>query len=234
MESAYAYRLSEFGPNDPATIEAEFELANHALVAAENEKAVKRLTAVWERSKRVFGETHRDTIKSLIVLAKAHLQTELATAEPHLAEALQVAETELGEQDLLTLNARENLATYFIMQVRPQPAESLIEENLAAAEKWLGPNHPRTLKILADLHGIYLTRNDYERRIATLRDLIRRTELTYGSDAPLVIESWQQLAWALTETQQLEEAQEIANRTLTLATDTQGRKVRSPPAPFCC
>lgn len=109
----------------------------------------------------------------------------------HWPEALEHAEQELslrvasaGEGTLPTAEARAHLAAVLTNLDRAEEAESYLEQALADAEVWLGPDHPH-LAAMLNAHGLnQKSRGQYAEARATHQRALGILERALGPDNP--------------------------------------------------
>jgi tetratricopeptide (TPR) repeat protein len=107
---------------------------------------------VAERSQRVLGPEHPDTLTALNLLASVlNTRGRYAEAEPLLRAALAGSRQARGDEYVDTLYAMNNLAQCLQSQKKWPEAEPLYREALAACLRTLGPESPYTLTVMLNL-----------------------------------------------------------------------------------
>jgi len=139
----WGHRKHELGAEHPDTLRAEAHLAfcndNQALhgkaedrqgLQAQAEEIYRR---VWTIKKKILGEAHPDTLRSLLDVA-LHLQRRREHREAEML-FMQVLDTRLGAggdgNHIRALHDLSHVATSKLLQQRPQEAELLYREVLA-------------------------------------------------------------------------------------------------------
>jgi tetratricopeptide (TPR) repeat protein len=136
---------------------------------------------VLERRRAVLGETDRDTIQTLVSVGGIKLHDGLETAKDILQLGMRLTESELGEEDILTIVARTNMARYFLERREAEPALAIIQDNLNTCESWLGEKHTRTIQVLDSLSDAHTILGNTDEAVAAKREFCRRTIATHGA-----------------------------------------------------
>jgi len=120
------------------------------------EHAEPQLEKALEIRKRVLGDDHPDTLRSMNNLAFLYMrQGRYAEAEPIFRKALASQRRVLGDDHPDTLLSMNNLAWQYYRQGRFAEAEPLYLEALEKRRRVLGDDHPDTLMSMSDLGTLY-------------------------------------------------------------------------------
>ncbi len=173
-------RVSNLGFDHPLALEASYELADTLRTSDRRAQGIELMHKVLERRRAVLGEAHRDTIQTLVSVCEIELHNGPAAAKEFLEQAMRLTESELGDEDILTIAARTSMARYHIERRDAEAALKTTEATLATCESWLGENHSRTLSVLEGLSDIHTISGNTDDAIATKLELCRRTITTHG------------------------------------------------------
>ncbi|MBK8976809.1 MAG: serine/threonine protein kinase [Planctomycetes bacterium] len=141
-------------PHDNAWIRCHEGLGACALETHDLDAALEHYTLVRDARTTVASAAVR--ANDLVHLANVHGMRGDAAA----AERLFTAAHELlaqADDPLLTANVATNLGVLRMAQDRPEAAEPLFREALAAGERLLGPDHPLLLRRLCNVAGVLST-----------------------------------------------------------------------------
>ncbi len=161
----------------------------------------------------VVGMAYRD----LGLWGRVDEDAEDAEAEYHLLKAVEFRTEMLGGNDPATLLSNHELIQLYMYQNRRELLESLVRRNLELRAKWLGPEHPDTLRsmeFLAMYHGMILKEHDEAEAIVKKTLEIRNRVL--GIEHRDTLESMGHLGLIYLETGRLEEAEPVLLESLAL------------------
>jgi tetratricopeptide (TPR) repeat protein len=135
--------------------------------------------ALFERAhaiqRRVLGEDHADTLRSLNNIGVLHhLQGQLDTAIDWYRRALERCLALLGPDDPDTLRTQHNLGEALKDQGRPEEGRALLEAAFEGRQRILGPGQPDTLetqRVLVDLLSLL---GAHDEAIALAENLVGR------------------------------------------------------------
>jgi Flp pilus assembly protein TadD/tRNA A-37 threonylcarbamoyl transferase component Bud32 len=153
------------------------------------------LECAVEVYRRVLGEEHPDTLRSVNTVALLYQQQgQFADAEPLFAQALEVRRRVLGQEHPDTLNSMNNLAVLYKAQGQFAKAEPLYVRTLEVSRRVLGEENPDTLNSmnnLAMLHQAQGQLSDAEPLFAKALEVRRRL---LGEEHPDTLHSMNNLA----------------------------------------
>jgi Tetratricopeptide repeat len=119
-------------------------------------EAEKLEAGVMETRRKVLGEEHADTLKSMVNLAVTyHNQERWAAAEKLEAGAMETRKRGLGEEHADTLAGMTNLPVTYWKQERWSEAEQVEVAVMEARKRTLGEEHADTLASMASLALTY-------------------------------------------------------------------------------
>jgi tetratricopeptide (TPR) repeat protein len=111
---------------------------------------------VLQLRRKQLGETHRETLISMVHLAIAyHGERDYSAAEELQVKALNLATEEFGEEDLETCRIMMALAETLCAQGRHEEAKASAEKALKHHTAILGESHPETIfgmELVASIH----------------------------------------------------------------------------------
>ncbi|KJZ70769.1 hypothetical protein HIM_09853 [Hirsutella minnesotensis 3608] len=119
--------------------------------------------SAYEYRKKVLGERHPNTIRSMASLATTyHAQGRYDEAEKIKVEALALRRNVLGEKHPDTIRSMALLAVTYHAQERYDEDEKISVEVLALWRDVLGDRHPDTIRSMADLAATYHAQGRYD------------------------------------------------------------------------
>jgi CHAT domain-containing protein/tetratricopeptide (TPR) repeat protein len=147
------------GDGTLAVKRAEWQAANAHIRAAIDAGQTELLIGLAEKAlalaEQAFGSDARETLANVRYLADVHYeQGQYAAAAPLYVRAIDGAGT---EDDVIIINALDrlnsvnNLAVIYKSQGRYAEAEPLFERAVRVSERWMGSDHPDTLKLIKAL-----------------------------------------------------------------------------------
>ncbi|KAJ4006998.1 hypothetical protein NW761_015248 [Fusarium oxysporum] len=117
----------------------------------------------WVLRRKVLGEKHPDTIRSMADLAATyHAQGRHDEDEEIAVKVLELRREVLGEKHLDTIRSMAALATTYHEQGRYVEAEGIDQEVLDLRRELLGEKHPDTIRSMADLATTYHQQGRYD------------------------------------------------------------------------
>ncbi|KAH7184094.1 P-loop containing nucleoside triphosphate hydrolase protein [Fusarium oxysporum] len=149
----------------------------------------------WVLRRKVLGEKHPDTIRSMADLAATyHAQGRHDEDEEIAVKVLELRREVLGEKHPDTIRSMAALATTYHEQGRYDEAERFKDEVLELRRELLGEKHPDTIRSMAELAATYHAqgRHDEDEEISVRVLELRRQVL--GEKHPDTIRSLADLA----------------------------------------
>ncbi|KAF6515472.1 hypothetical protein HZS61_005378 [Fusarium oxysporum f. sp. conglutinans] len=117
----------------------------------------------WVLRRKVLGEKHPDTIRSMADLAATyHAQGRHDEDEEIAIKVLELRREVLGEKHPDTIRSMAALATTYHEQGRYVEAEGIDQKVLDLRREFLGEKHPDTIRSLADLATTYHQQGRYD------------------------------------------------------------------------
>jgi tetratricopeptide (TPR) repeat protein/predicted Ser/Thr protein kinase len=170
-------------------------------------------------SARRFGESHLETVRVLIQLAKNCAQAEdYEVAKTAFERCLELTVAEHGDDQELTLAAMDGLGSVLARMGRAEEAESLHVEALAGVEQAFGQEHELFVATTLNLGDVYRDQGRLEEAERLYLRALELAEQLHGEDAYVTIRIRRQLAFFVYgQTDRLEEAEELLRETLVLA-----------------
>jgi tetratricopeptide (TPR) repeat protein/tRNA A-37 threonylcarbamoyl transferase component Bud32 len=178
-----------------------------------------------EVSRRVLGEEHPDTLRSVNTLALLYQQQgQLADAEPLFAQALAVRRRVLGEEHPDTLDSTNNLAVLYKAQGQFAKAEPLLVETLAVSRRVLGEEHPDTLTSMNNLALLYQAQGQFAKAEPLFTQALALRRRVLGEEHPDTLNSTNNLAVLYKAQGQFAKAEPLYVRTLEARRRAQGEE----------
>ncbi|MCA9309896.1 MAG: serine/threonine protein kinase [Phycisphaerales bacterium] len=207
---ALQIRKDLLGSRHPLTLNA---LCNYGLVlleAGQAEKAEPYLREGVEVSREVRGPSHQLTLLAINNLAGSLFrQDKTSEVETLLSDALASMREAVGEEHRLTLAFMHNLGVMKQRNGKPDEAETLLRRALALREDVLGQGHRDVAYSAAALGGLLLAEGRPDEAIAPLRLGVRIFTEVAGEDFGRTITGNLDLADALLQTGEVEEARRL-------------------------
>jgi tRNA A-37 threonylcarbamoyl transferase component Bud32/tetratricopeptide (TPR) repeat protein len=123
-------------------------------------------------------------------VGKAYLSLgEYAKAWPHLRAARALDEGLRGLGDPAALRVANLLAVLLEQSGRPDPAEALLRDNLAASRRWLGPDDPITLEASARLGALLRAAGKLDEAEPLIRSALEGRRRVLQADHPDTLRS---------------------------------------------
>ncbi|TVY17970.1 Nephrocystin-3 [Lachnellula arida] len=153
------------------------------LKSGNSEAAENMMRRVSVRREELFGLKHRDTLRSLRVLAEIlQSQDKFEEAEPIARQVLEGYEKLLGPEPIETLRSAKVLGFILLHQERMHDAESITRRVLDGMERKFGKEHPETLRALDDLGRILVEQGKVEAAEEILLRALKATEKVFGRE----------------------------------------------------
>ncbi|KAF4450949.1 kinesin light chain 1 [Fusarium austroafricanum] len=119
----------------------------------------------WDLRRKVLGEKHPDTIKSMASLARTHnglgrFSTDMPT------QVLELRKEVLGEKHPATMLGMSNLATAYVALGQYREAEEMHQQVLELRREVLGERHPDTMCSMQDLMMARMFQGQYSEKTA--------------------------------------------------------------------
>ena len=156
-ERAVEGLMQHFGPDDPITLNAMFNLARTHLHLGDCEKSHGLLTIVVKKRKRFFGPDHPDTLMARNELGVVHRALgRLNIAEQLVRNVLESRKRTLGEEHAYTLWSINDLSKIVCDRGFPEKAVLMLEDIVPIIIRTLGEEHV----------GMFMTRSNLARAYA--------------------------------------------------------------------
>ena len=181
LEGVVAGRRRLLGPDHPATLTAEHDLAL-TYKRLGDERALPLARRIYEARQRTLGRDHEDTIASLDEYADQIRRSDLPQAERLTRDALNRARRTLGEDARLTMNVACNLAQIYRTRGALDEAEALNRDVYARRQKTLGPDHPDTLNVASHLAALLYERGATDEAFGLFTSAAAGYRKAYGAD----------------------------------------------------
>jgi tetratricopeptide (TPR) repeat protein len=180
---------------------------------------------VWGLLRKVYGEKHPNTIKSMAELATTYyMQGRYDEAEVLKDEALDLRREVLGEKHPNTIRSMASLATTYHAQGRYDEAERLEDEALGLQREVLGEKHPDTISSMAGLATTYHEQGRYDEAERLEDETLSLRREVLGEKHPDTIRSMASLATTYHAQGRYEEAEGIHQEVLDLRREVLGEK----------
>ena len=201
---------------DGTRMYGEEEYIKFAFVYSENGflKETEELEMrVLEVRKRILGEDHPDTLRSMANLAVTYSrQGREGEAEELLVRVVEIRKRVLGEEHPDTLTTMENLAVTYNKQGRQEEAEELEARVLKVRKSVLGEEHLHTLMSMGNLAVTYSKQGrqgEVEELWVRVLEIRKRV---LGEEHPDTLTSMENLAATYSKQGRQEEAKELVVR----------------------
>ncbi|KAJ0141538.1 Uncharacterized protein HZ326_15633 [Fusarium oxysporum f. sp. albedinis] len=158
----------------------------------------------WVLRRKVLGEKHPDTIRSMADLAATyHAQGRHDEDEEIAVKVLKLRREVLGEKHPDTIRSMAALATTYHEQGRYVEAEGIDQEVLDLRRELLGEKHPDTIRSLADLGTTYHAQGRYDEALQLHQTALDLRRHVLGENHPDTMQSVAYLASIREALQQL-------------------------------
>lgn len=171
-EKALKGLMLHYGPDDPKTLDAMFNLARTYLHVANYGKCLELLVQVVNKRKRYFGPEHPDTLMARNELGMCFRAVgRLAIAERLVYNVFQSRRKILGEEHAYTLWSVNDLSKILCDRGRPRDAASMLEQIIPVVIRTLGEEHVGMGMTKSNLARAYGLMNSWAQAEVLLRDL---------------------------------------------------------------
>lgn len=224
-EKALKGLMLHYGPDDPKTLDAMFNLARTYLHLADYEQCHHLLVQVVKRRKRYFGSHHPDTLMARNELGMCYRATgKLAIAERLVSNVLQSRKRILGEEHAYTLWSINDLSKIMCDRELPQEAASMLEDIVPVVMRTLGEDHIGMSMTKSNLARAYSLCKRWGESEALLTTLLERIP----AEHPDYIHVMHGYVHVLVKLKRLEEADAICNSLLSTITETEVLAIDNP------
>nr|WP_213396236.1 tetratricopeptide repeat protein [Yoonia sp.] len=213
----------------PITDEVANEKSGMADVASldQNESGVLLREALLIRE-TIYGRDHLNTANDLLALGSFLWNTsngDNTEARKLIQRAVDIYSSELGKDSPSTAGALSQLAI-FMMDIEKDyvEAEPLLMTSLGTMNKILGPEHPRSAKVLNNLGHLYSWTGRYDDAIKIYREDLRIKENRFEKSSIDVAQSLNSLAMTLNDVGCYSEAETLFRRANTIVSEKLGKK----------
>jgi len=190
-------------------------------------KAAPLFEGAYETRVQLLGDEHPDVAASLSALGGLLVyQGRYDEAEQMLLRAVEICETNPGQDDSALAGYQHNLAVLYERQGRYDEAKPLFDSALAIREAMFGPDHEHVAETVNSLGILWMHRGDFRAAEELMRRGLQIRSRLFVGDHPLVAESLNNLGTVLVEQGHYDEAEEVHLRALTMR-----KKVLGPDHP---
>jgi serine/threonine protein kinase/tetratricopeptide (TPR) repeat protein len=185
LKQAVEIRREILGNEDPSTLAATGPLVwaymRQSPPRYEEAEALARETL--EISRRVLGEKHPLTARSMNILAQTYeRQGRHDDAEPLYRASLEISRRVLGEEHPLTIARMGHLARCFMHLGQLDEAESLLQQSLELSRRVHGDE--ATLQRMAILAGVFMRQGRIEEAETIYREILEIRRRVQGEEHP--------------------------------------------------
>ncbi|KJZ70283.1 hypothetical protein HIM_10327 [Hirsutella minnesotensis 3608] len=181
--------------------------------------------SAYEYRKKVLGERHPNTIRSMASLATTyHAQGRYDEAEKTSVEVLALRRDVLGEKHPDTIRSMALLAVTYHAQERYDEDEKISVEVLALWRDVLGDKHPDTIWSMASLATTYHAQGRYDEAEKIKVEVLALRRDVLGEKHPDTIRSMANLAATYHAQGRYDEVEKIYAEVLALRRDVLGEK----------
>ncbi|KAL4733122.1 hypothetical protein BDV11DRAFT_210457 [Aspergillus similis] len=198
-------RKQALGSDHPDTLQSMANLACTYGDQGRWKEAEKLEVQVLDTSKQVLGPEHPDTLRSMANLASTYRQQgRWKEAEELDVQALEIRKQVLGPEHPDTLHSMANLASTYrqqgrwkeaeelnlqVLEIRKQQgrwkeAEELEVQVLEIRKQVLGPEHPDTLRSMANLAHVWHSKQKVHDALALMERCLELRTRVLGSSHP--------------------------------------------------
>jgi len=183
--------------------------------------AQQHLEASFKLWERMLGIGDRQTLETLLDLGSAYRHGgRLADAEHADRQALELGRSAYGDEDALTMTARNHLAAALSDQAtydKLQAADQIVREVLTIRQRTLGESDAKTLVTMNNLAVLLQRQGKLSEAEDMLRRLLALSSRTLRDDNPGAIGFARSLVDLLREAGQLDEAERLARENWNLS-----------------
>jgi len=210
-----ATRIRELGSEHPDTLASRFTICQILLEIDLFEEALGEITDLAEIQRRVLGNQHLATLRSL--RTKGELLSRLAKeqlADEVLNEALAQMEEVLGPYHIETQDSRLSLGEHYLQNRFLDKALAEFESVLTLRQNSFGPDDPMTLDVLVRVARVLFMQRKHGQAAILMERYSESLGRLLGDEHPRYLSSRYQLANALTESGNYQEAQGVIDDAL--------------------
>jgi tetratricopeptide (TPR) repeat protein/class 3 adenylate cyclase len=225
ISKALEISAEAYGDTDPLTIRTRHNLSNGYLHAKEYHQAEIQMRIVLDlrRSdptvpKKLIAETLSDLGICLVY------QDVEDDAEKCWDEALQVMESEVGQEHPDYCRILSNLATLDRMRGDFQSAEENFSLCIQFSRKLFGETHPRTIEFYRDIANVFYMKEDYTEALEYMETAYRNGLITYTPMSTPIASIMNDLANICGDMGQTDKAQELYRKSLDIKRQIWGEK----------
>ncbi len=237
VQSEPTHQESPAQPEEPAALSQEEKDRLLAEAQTLNDKA---LTLIGQQKyqeviplaqqilairRRVLGEKHPDTVKSLNALGQLLGQLgDYAAARPYYEQSLAIYQDTLGAKHPLTATALGDLGSLQQRMGDYPAARRCYEQALAIRKEALGEKRPEIAASLNQLGSLAKTMGDYAAARAYLEQALAIRQEIFGEDHPLTARSHNDFGVLLSQIGDYAAARSHLERALVICQETLGEK----------
>jgi tetratricopeptide (TPR) repeat protein len=186
---------AEWGAESRSILVCKENLANMYRDQGRYEAAESLFINTLEIKRRVFGDKHKITLRSLYGLARLYIvQDRHEEAKTLLHEGLETTRRHLRLEHPATLRFVNALGVLYQKLGNHDEAERSFREALKGRERELGKDHPETLETLNDFGVLRREQQRYEEAEKLLTEALEGRKSKLGADHPHTLESAHELA----------------------------------------
>ncbi len=189
------------------------------------ERGATHLTRAFEIRRRVLGEEHPDTLKSMRQVGWVYSnENSIDAAVSMFSKAWELSLRVLGEEHPETLDSMSELAIQRHIQGRYDEAQSLFEKVLEVRHRTLGDEHPRTLLAMSNLLELYENQGRLEEAETLGAKALEIMQRVPGTEPMLASSVMSTLAHVYAAEERWEEAEVLATEALETHRRIQGEE----------
>ncbi|EXK76699.1 hypothetical protein FOQG_18568 [Fusarium oxysporum f. sp. raphani 54005] len=179
----------------------------------------------WGLRRKVLGEKHPDTIRSMADLATTyHAQGRYDEAESIYQEALELRREVLGEKHPDTISSMASLAATYHAQGRYDEDEEISVKVLELRREVLREKHPDMIDSMADLATTYHAQGRYDEAESIYQEALELRREVLGEKHPDTISSMASLVATYHVQGRYDEAETLKDKALALRREVLGEK----------
>jgi tetratricopeptide (TPR) repeat protein len=172
-EKAMMGLMLHYGPDDPKTLDAMFNLARTYLHLAEYDKCHNLLVQVVKKRKGYFGPDHPDTLMARNELGMYYRAVgRLGVAERLVTNVYESRRKIMGEEHAYTLWSLNDLSKIVCDRGLLQKAASMLEEIIPIVTRTLGDDHVGMFMTKSNLARAYSLMKKWNEAEVILRELL--------------------------------------------------------------
>lgn len=215
-----------YGPDDPVTLNAMFNLARTYLHLEKQQKGEMLLKEVLTKREHFFGNDHPDTLMARNELGMNKCaQKELSEAESLVRGVLEARKRVLGEEHAYTLWSVNDLSKVYSAQGRNEEAAAILEDIIPTVVRTLGENHVGMFMTKGNLSRAYIRNGEWEKAGSHIKWL--RAEVP--QDHPdWVLAEWGYAYYVLHQNDDVDAAEACCRRIMSKVFDTKLLSLNDP------